>query len=110
MALGTKQHSERAARLRREFQAPQPAIIAPLEPEQHRGADTRAQSLLGSPQGLSSRHGAHNEQAIESDAGLRQRRGIRLVRRSNPDEPGHIVPGHALLGLHESGQEQLHFA
>ena len=30
MALGTKQHAERAARLRRELQAPQPAIIGSL--------------------------------------------------------------------------------
>ena len=55
MPLGTKQNAERTARLGRQFQTPQPAIIGALQPEQHRCADSRTQSLLSSPQALPSR-------------------------------------------------------
>ena len=36
MPFGTKQYTERSARLRREFQTPQPTIIGALQPKQYR--------------------------------------------------------------------------
>src|SRR5450755_2193317 len=43
MPLRAKQHAECTARLGRQFQTPQPAIISALQPEKYRGADPRSQ-------------------------------------------------------------------
>ncbi len=71
MPLGAKQHTECTARLGRELQTPQPAIIGALQPEQHRGTDTRTQSLFSRPQCFRGAGRAHYQQAREFDAGLR---------------------------------------
>ena len=63
MPLGAKQHTECTARLGCELQATQPAIIGTLQPEKHCGADTRTQSLFGSPQCFRGAGGTHYEQA-----------------------------------------------
>ena len=71
MPRGAKQHTECTARLGRELQAPQPAIIGTLQPKQHRGADTRAQGLFSSPQRFRGAGGPHYQKARELDSLLR---------------------------------------
>jgi len=68
MPLGRNSTPSCTARLGRELQTPQPAIIGALQPEQHRGTDTE-------PKACSAAHmlvalAGRTKQAREFDAGF----------------------------------------
>jgi hypothetical protein len=91
-----------------ELQPPQPTIIGALQPEQNGRTHPGTQNLFGGPQGLGGTRRTHHQQSPQIDTLLRQSRRIRLMRRSNPDQPG-SHHGSA-LALHQSRQKQLNFA
>src|SRR4051812_23378318 len=57
-----------------------------MEPREQRAAGSRAQHLLGCPKRVSPAWRAYHGKVSEVDAGRGKRRGIRQMRRREPDD------------------------
>ena len=91
MPFRPKQNSERAARLGRKLQAPQPALIVPFNQSKTAAQTPELKACSAAHKASVAVAGRTMIQTAELDSLLRQGRRKGLMRRRNPDEPGRIA-------------------
>jgi hypothetical protein len=79
-----EQHREHGVAFGGKLQPSQLGIFNDARPCEHRATGFGAQRLLGRPQRFARRAGGNNDDTREINAGCRQRRRIRQMRRRNP--------------------------